>query len=152
MALANLTQEETNRKNHEHCKRIAEEIEEYTNGNVYRCAECGEIINNEKSSYDDETEMYHLSCGCETPYEPEQLGLYDYFADCLDIEYRVSGRGADALNSVCIMVTCGGPNIYVDTESRNVELYWGGDYASYPLLAGTINAIEEWATELWGCM
>ena len=151
MALANMTQKETNKENREHCKRIANDLEAYANGLVYRCPECGECFENESGSYDDETGIYHLPCGCETTDEPEQQTLYDYFSDCFDIEYRVSGRDADDLRSVRIMVACGGPNIYIDTETKNVELYWWGDRASYPIAYDVIDEIEAWASELWGC-
>jgi hypothetical protein len=47
------------------------------------------------------------------------------------------------------MIACGGPNIYVDTASKAVELYWWGDRASYLLLSDTVDAIDECFSELF---
>ena len=152
MALAGMTQEETNVENRNHCKRIAEEVEAYANGEIYRCPECGECFNEDMSPSDDD----NCVCpGCKETvsiHDLEQQTLYDYFSDCLDIEYRVSGRGADDLRSVCIMIACGGPNIYIDTATKQVELYWWTDRANYPLSYSVCNEIDDWADEYWRCM
>ena len=150
MSIANLTQEETYTENRNHCKRIAEDIEKYAAGLVYRCPECGQDCEIEETENDDGETIYKCECGCITEYEPEQLSLYDYFADCLDIEYRVSS--SKEYRSVCIMVTCGGPNIYIDTETKSVELYWWGDRANYPISYNTVNEIDAWAAEYWECL
>jgi hypothetical protein len=76
--------------------------------------------------------------------------LYDWAEDILDIEYRC---GSDKeLRSVQIMVTCGGPNIYVDTASKSVELYWWGDRASYPISYDAAAELDAWAEEYWRCL
>lgn len=159
MALAGMTQEQTNKENRDHCKRIAEELELYASGRAYKCPECGEVHGwdeiEETEHENEEKETCYRCPNCDSElYEDEfeQMSLYDYFSDCLDIEYRVSGRARDALRSVCIMVTCGGPNIYIDTASKAVELYWWGDRASYPLLSGTVEAVDDWAAEHWACL
>lgn len=143
-------QEKTDRENREHCKRIAQDVEDYAEGRVYRCPDCGEIL----TLPDDVGDKYRCP-DCETVHDVddlEQQSLYDYFTDCLDIEYRVSGRGRDDFRSVCVMVTCGGPNIYIDTASKAVELYWWGDRASYPLSYSACEAIDGWASEYWSCI
>ena len=161
MALANKTQEETNKENREHCKRIARDVEAYAEGRIYKCPECGE----EFELYDMYGENFHINeegneigkcpgCGytSEGYNEFEQLSLYDYFSDCLDIEYRVSGKGRDDYRSVRIMVAFGGPNIYIDTASKAVELYWWTDQASYPLTHDVCDEIDDWASEMWACL
>lgn len=150
MALANMTQEQTNEYNREHCKRIAEELEEYVNGSIYRCPECGERCNVEEEENENGGTVYKCSCGCVTECEPEQLGLYDWAEDILDIEFRVNSDRE--LRSVQIMVTCGGPNIYVDTATKSVELYWWGDRASYPISYDAAAGLDEWAEEYWRCL
>jgi hypothetical protein len=134
-------------ENREHCRRIAESVEAYANGNIYRCPECDEII----ELPDDVGDKYRCP-DCETVHDIddlEQLGLWDYFDDALDIEYRI---GSDRrLRSVQIMVACGGPNIYIDTASRQVELYWWGDRASYPIDRDVCGEIDTWAEELYQC-
>ena len=140
-------QEKTDRENRARCQCIAA-------GNMYRCPECGEEIKIEdldeltRETEDGET-VYCLPCGCETEYEPEQLSLYDYFADVLDIEYRV---GSDKeLRSVSLMVACGGPNIYIDTAKKAVLLYWWTDRAEYPISHDVCEEIDAYAEELWNC-
>lgn len=150
MALANMTQEETNLYNRNHCKRIAETLEEYVNGEVFRCPECGEHCNTEEIENENGDTIYKCSCGCTSEYEPEQLSVWDWAEDILDIEYRVDSH--KELRSVQIMVAYGGPNIYVDTATKSVELYWWGDRASYPISYDAAAALDDWADEYWRCM
>lgn len=150
MALANMTQEETNVENREHCRRIAKELEEYASGDIYRCPECGQHCNVEEEENENGETIYKCSCGCISEHEPEQMSLYDWAEDIMDIEYRC---GSDKIyRSVCVMVTCGGPNIYVDTATRQVELYWWGDRASYPISYDAAAALDDWAEEYWNCL
>ena len=142
--------DEMKKENFEYCKRIALEVEAYANGEKYRCPECGDIIENEKGSFDDETELYHLPCGCKTPYEPEQLSLYDYFEDVLDIEYHIASDRETVLGA-SFWVTLGGPNVKIDTYEKAVKLFWWGERAEYPLLSEVCEEINQFAQELWGC-
>lgn len=138
-------------ENRAHCKHIALELDAYVNGEVKRCPECGEI---HRRDWDDVGDAFKCpNCGDVASVDDwEWLGVYDFLADVYNIEYRTSGRGADDLRSVCVMVACGGPNIYIDTESKNVELYWWSDRAWYPLSSDAVNAVDEWADELWRYM
>ena len=150
MALANMTQEETNQHNRNHCKSIAEELERYANGEIYRCPECGEHCVIEEEENENGDIVYKCDCGCTTEYEPEQLNVWDWMEDVLDIEYRV---GSDKeYRSVRVMVAFGGPNIFVDTATKTVELYWWGDRASYSISRDAAAALDEWAEEYWGCL
>lgn len=128
------------RENRETCKHIALEIEEIASGSVYKCPHCGELIVWNNDNYDDERATYHCdNCGSDVDESDlEPYTLYDYFSDCFDIEYRVSG--SLEYRSVQVMIACGGPNIYIDTASKNVELYWWSERAFYPL---AIDAVEE---------
>jgi predicted RNA-binding Zn-ribbon protein involved in translation (DUF1610 family) len=130
-------------ENTAHCKYIADNIADYVNGNVHKCPECGEV-----HTIPDEAEKYLCSCGFLGDIDDyEQLSIYDFFEDCYDIEYRI---GSDKeLRSVQIMVACGGPNIYIDTASKKVELYWWTEKADYPLSYESVEAIDEWAEELY---
>ncbi len=150
MALANMTQEETNQHNRNHCKSIAETLEEYVNGEVFRCPECGEHCSMEEVENENGDTVYKCSCGCISEYEPEQMSVWDWAEDILDIEYRVDSY--KELRSVQIMVAFGGPNIYVDTATKSVELYWWGDRASYPISYDAAAALDDWADEYWRCM
>ena len=145
-------QEKTDRENRETCRRIALELEAYVGGSVRRCPKCGEIIN--RTEWDDVGDKFKCTeCGAVVDADDlEPLSVWDYMEDVLDIEYRTTGRNADDLRSVSVMVTCGGPNIYIDTASASVELYWWGDRASYPISYDARDAVDEWAAEMWGCM
>lgn len=132
-------------ENRAHCKHIALELEAYADGNVYRCPECGEI----HRLPDDVGDKYRCP-DCETVNDLDnwdQLGIWDYFQDYLDIEYRV---GSDRQYRSCrIMVACGGPNIYINTASKAVELYWCTEQAEYPISYDACDAVDEWAEEYW---
>ena len=142
------TQERVDRENWEHCKRIAEELDRIADGKVYKCPECGEMVELEEN---DAGEMVCPECGAViAPDDVFPLGMMDYFDDVLDIEYRC---GSDRqYKSVCLMVACGGPNIYVDTGSKQVELYWWTDRASYPLRLDVVDAIDADFEEMFNCM
>lgn len=144
-------QEKTDRENREHCKRIAEELEEYAEGLVYTCPECGSICTIEEDENDDGETIYKTSCGCCLEDEPdEQLSVLDFIQDAYDIEYRV---GSDReYRSVKIMVACGGPNIYIDTARRLVTLHWWTDYAEYPISSTACDALDEYMQECWEVM
>lgn len=135
-------------ENRDHCRSIALELEQYAAGNVYRCPDCGSLVD----LPEDVGDKYKCPC-CGTVHETddlEQQSLYDYFEDVYNVEYRV-GSDRETINSVQLMVACGGPNIYIDTASRAVELYWWNERASYPISYDVCNEIDDWAQELWSC-
>ena len=137
--------------NRKHCENIAKDLEAYASNSVYRCPKCEAIIEWNDEHYEEENAKY--TCPeCDATfeeYELEALSLYDYFDDCLDIEYRI---GSDKqLRSVRIMVAWGGPNIYIDTGSRRVELYWWGDDASYPIDSDVCAEIDQYFEEIFNC-
>ncbi len=144
----NARQEDENRA---HCKHIALELDAYVNGEVKRCPDCGEI---HRRDWGDVGDAFKCpNCGEVASVDDwEWLGVHDFLADCFDVEYRVSGRARDALRSVRVMVACGGPNIYLDTASKDVELYWWTESARYPLSYEAAAALDEWAEEMWCCL
>lgn len=148
---AETEQQKTDRENREHCKRIADELEAVAEGRVYKCPECGELVGIENLVYDEDTQTYTCTqCGktfddCDL----EPVYMLDYFADVLDIEYRI---GSDReFRSVRLLVAYGGPNIYIDTCSRQVELYWWTDRASFPLSDEVCDQINADFEELFNC-
>lgn len=96
----------------------------------------------------EEIEAY--AAGQITNDEGEEMSLYDWMAEALDMEYIIDGR---LVYKACrIWVTLGGPNIWVDTEERAVKLAWGTDRESYPLSWGTCDALDSIAAETWEAM
>ena len=61
----------------------------------------------------------------------EAMTLYDYFSDVLDFEYTISSN--KEYKSVCVWVTIGGPNVWIDTSDSYVRLAWGTSREEYPL-------------------
>ena len=139
-------------ENYERCKSIALEIERVVEMTAYTCPECGDVIHWDDEQYDADESTY--TCPhCGNTFEEHLLeshSLYDYFfADVYDIEYRI---GSDReYRSVCVMVACGGPNIYVDTGRKVVSLHWWTEHAEYPLSYDACDAINELFEELYNC-
>lgn len=147
-ATVETSQQKQDRENREHCKRIADDLSDYANKLVYRCPECNEIITVPSNWTGDE--YFCPDCGNRhSENEMEMLSMYNYFEDVLDIEYRINSD--KQLRSVQIMVACGGPNIYIDTASKQVELYWWGDRASYPINYDVCDEIYDYFEELYQC-
>ena len=125
-------------ENRQYCKRIADEIEAYDAGSMWKCPECGETV----EAYDPAT---CPSCG----EEMEQLGLYDWLADALDVEYTVDSN-LD-YKAAKIYVTLGGPNVWIDTAEKAVKLAWGTDREEYPIDSDTCEEIDEYMQDLYTC-
>lgn len=139
----------------ERCKAYAEELEACASGNAYICPVCGEIITaDEMDEHEDEDGNTLYTCPhCGANFEEdeaEQASIYDYFKnnDIYNIEYRIDAQ--NDLRSVEIMIACGGPNIYIDTEKNAICLYWWGTSAEYPINYDTAAAVEEYAREMRG--
>jgi hypothetical protein len=118
-------EEETNR-NRETVLRIAREIEQ---GMTYA-----------------EAEMDHDEHGCEPD---DQISGLDYISDALDITYYISSD-RETCEGARILVAFGGPNIWIDTKFKTVELYWWGDkeIVSYH---DDIMGIDDAIDTLWHC-
>ena len=119
-----------------HCTQIAENLKKYADGRMAKCPNCGEVFE------DSENCPY-----CEE--ELEEQSLFDYFEDALDIEYRI---GSDReYRSARIMIACGGPNIYIDTQSGKVELYWWNEEGEAWIDDEVVDVINEFLEELYNC-
>lgn len=100
-----------------------------------------------------ENGVTYEDAGMECPEEyggdpSEIISAFDYLEGVLDIEYIVNGEGHYL--GARVLVTFGGPNIWINTRTREVEGYWWGDAArsSYIDDAMGLNAALE---ELWEC-
>ena len=131
-----------------HCIDIANELNTFASGDMIRCPECGEIV----SLPYEEGESVELDCGCKVDIDDlddlDEVSMYDYFEDHIyDIEYTVSGdfdyRGAR------VMIAYGGPNIYINTNNKRVELYWWGDIAYTALSNRAVETIDAYFEDLY---
>lgn len=123
-------------ENKEILKRIAQELEGYTSGRMYKCPECGKDIN-----------IQDVNCTCPCCEEQfdvdewEPLTISDYLADVLDIEYIISSQRR---YTACIITLCyGGPNVYLNTRNNRLELFWGNNREELTLSDEVINAVDE---------
>lgn len=139
-------------ENTAHCKSIADNLAAYVDGNARRCPDCGAEI---QRNWDDVGDVFKCpECGHiddVDAYEAETI--WDFLTDSVyNVEFRMNGKNTDDLRSVQIMVACGGPNIYLDTASGNVELYWWGETAKWRMTMDCVDALNDWAEEYWGCL
>lgn len=83
--------------------------------------------------------------------EREPLTMWDYFDGdgIYDINYVIDANRE--YKAVRIMVACGGPNIYINTWDRCVELYWWGNDAKAWLPSEICDAIDEVFEEFFNC-
>lgn len=126
-----------------YAERIGRELEKYYEGSIYRCPECGQEV-------EVDSERGHCICGESFLIEEaEQLSLYDYFDDVLDLEYVVDSR-KDYL-SVRVFVTLGGPTAWIDTDTKSVECRWGSETGAFRLLSDVVNDIDDIFEEQYNC-
>ena len=135
--------------NAEYVKDIANTLEQIHNGEVAYCPYCGKMFkwDSVKFNEEDNTE-YCPDCN----EEVVNMFMSDYFNDdsIYNIEYRAPSKHDD-INSVSVMVACGGPNIYIDTGDKKVKLYWYMDYAECDISTGCADEITAYFNELWNC-
>ena len=139
----------TNEHN-EHCKNIVDTMLKYYNGDMYHyngediCISDFETMENDNGEYITiENSIVYLE-------DLEPLSLWDFFNDIYNINYIVDDK--KEFVAVRIMIACGGPNIYINTLDKQVELFWwtesGKAYIPYEL-NDEINAIWE---EYYNCL
>ena len=135
------------KENRDTCKRISDELDAYAEGRVCRCPECGEL-----HDLSDAGDAYKCpDCGEVSPVDDWDIcGMYDYFEDFLDMDFISNYR--KEYKACRVLVAYGGPNIYIDTYSGAVELYWWSDRASFPLRRDTMDAVDEWAEDYYNCI
>lgn len=81
--------------------------------------------------------------------ELEAKGPYTFFEenDIYDLEYTVDNqmhfRGAR------VMIACGGPNIYINSRSGSVDLYWWEDEEHWYLSPDCKTAVQNYFEELY---
>jgi hypothetical protein len=94
-------------------------------------------------------ELENIYNGAALNEDGESITLYDYFSDVLDFEYTIDSR--KQYKSVCIWVTLGGPNVWIDTSDSCVHLAWGSDRETYLLDYDVRDAIDDIFSEYYNC-
>ena len=126
----------------EHCRQIAHRLEDIADGNLFICESCGEELH--EHDFTDKCPR----CGAGED-EIRTLSVYDWLEDVLDIDVLCTLRGE--YKAAKILVAFGGPNIYVDTWAREVNLYWWNESGSWSFSIEAANEIDEAVSELFSC-
>lgn len=79
----------------------------------------------------------------------EELSALDWLDESLDFEYRVNSKGD--YRSALVMIGYGGPNVYVDTKTSELKVYWYSPEASAELPQEFIDGLDEALQEMMGC-
>ena len=132
----------------ERCKYIAGELDSYAGGYMHKCPNCGEVVKF-PDGVGDKFKCPHCEEVAEVE-EWEELSIYDYLDDILDIDFTVNRFKEYQSCSIC--VGFGGPNIYIDTVDAYVKLYWGSTREKYPIKYSTSDVIDDWARDYWDCI
>ena len=145
-------------KNLEHVKEIAENLEKVASGDYFMYdgelfpVDTDDFSEVKGCRYDEENDMYIMADGeelCESDVYP--ASWFDWLGDNeYDIEYTIGGN--KEYRGVRIMIACGGPNIYINTNSGDVELYWWNESARYPMASDVVNMIDSTYEEMFACM
>lgn len=122
-------------ENYNHCKRIADELESLVNGDYVNVnGDAVEVL-------EDDDGNYIMIDGERVDADDyDSYTLYDWFNDCLDIDYVVDS--ALDYRGVRVCVAWGGPSIYIDTMQKKVLLYWWTEYAEYELAHEVVEEID----------
>ena len=83
-------------------------------------------------------------------YDEERYqDLYWYLQDNLGIKV-LTDLDRETMYGCEICVAWGGPNIYINTNTRNIEGYWGFDEVTYPLSLHVCDEIDDLVDEMRG--
>lgn len=143
-------------ENFDTCKRIGDELEAICAGEVYKCPLCGELFTKDEledsEHEDDDGETVYTCPHCKNVIDEydirDNYSIYEYFAaNLLGIDFLCNSEKEYKAAKICI--AWGGPAIYIDTEERAVCLYWWGKSAKYFLNTETVDAVNDYAEEMF---
>lgn len=147
-----------NAENFDKCQKIGKELEAICAGDVYRCPHCGELFTRdeiEDSAHENEDGETVYTCPhCKNLLDEYDLRdnytIYDYFSEnLLDIDFLCNRE--KEYTAAKMLITWGGPAIEIDTEVGAVCLYWWEENAKYFLNRETVDAVNDYAEELYNC-
>lgn len=133
-----------------HCIDIAHELDAIASGYMVRCPICGELV----STPYIEGDNVKLDCGCKVDIDDlddlDGVCMWAYLLDTvLDVKYTVD-NDLDYV-SARAMITFGGPNIYIDTDTSRVELFWGSSETHAYIDYRTRDAIDVYFNSEYNC-
>tara|TARA_R100000963_G_C4618313_1_gene86570 strand:+ start:505 stop:831 length:327 start_codon:yes stop_codon:yes gene_type:complete len=83
-----------------------------------------------------------------TNEEGEPVHGFDYLEDVLDIQYIVTSE--KQYIGARVLVAFGGPNIWINTQTKTIEGYWWDESAFASYYDDEIG-LDEALEELWNC-
>jgi len=83
-----------------------------------------------------------------TNEEGEPVHGYDYLEDVLDIQYIVTSE--KQYIGARVLVALGGPNIWINTQTKTIEGYWWDESAFASYYDDEIG-LDEALEEIWNC-
>jgi hypothetical protein len=80
--------------------------------------------------------------------DDEPYSAFDYLSDVLDIEYIVNSK--KEYLGARVLVAFGGPNIWINTRTKQVEGYWWGDSYIMSYYSDAMD-LDSALSELYNC-
>lgn len=121
-------------ENLKYVQRISKELEAYALGHMYLNSEGETVCHTDINS----------------PYGWEPLFIEDYLDDVLDVEYIIQSD-RKTISGVKVYITLGGPNCWIDTYHKTVELRWGSESANCGLSDDICDQINSYYQDIWDC-
>ena len=81
-------------------------------------------------------------------YDGEPVSALDYLNDVLDINYIINSD--KSYKGARVLVAFGGPNIWINTRTKQVEGHWWGDSCTMSYRRDEMG-IDDAVGELWAC-
>ena len=141
-------------KNLEHVQNIVKDMADFASGSYFIYN--GDLFPIDKDEFcKKEGCLYHkgvyiMPGGEKIPQdELEVATIGDYFDDFYDIDYVI---GSDKYYKACrVLVAFGGPNIYIDTREKEVQLFWWSDTAIADIPDELCATIDEFFEAIYEC-
>lgn len=92
-------------------------------------------------------EEWHDIDECDSDCEQREASAMDYLNDVLDIHYLVNPD--KSYRHARILISFGGPNVWIDTRTHELEVHWGGDYSCKELPSEFVIGLDDALAELW---
>ena len=77
----------------------------------------------------------------------DQMNIYDYLNDVLDVEYILDS--SMRLIGCKLYVTLGGPTVWIDTREQSVNIHWGSESDTIYISSDVCDEINEYYAGLF---
>lgn len=108
---------------------------------------CQSIAESIDENWDESHDRY--DCAFCDEGDCEKFSTIDYLEDALDIEIETSFSGE--YRGARVLVTCGGPNTWIDTRGAYVESHWGSDSADWSVAREFCEALDDTISMMRDC-